>query len=289
MTLGPVPAVLAPWPIPDPLRVIDVNGYPLAYRDEGKGPPVVLLHGSFSDCRAWSLQVPAFAARYRVLAPCLRHYYPERWDGRGGDFSVSQHADDVAAFVVNAGLPKVHLIGHSRGGAVALTVARRRPGLVRSLVLADPRGLEALLPDTPRARELAAQLAASFATLQQLLAAGDLDQAARGFVDALAGPGAWDRRSPELKQGFLDNIGTAIDTGEAPDVTCDDVAGLHMPMLLVSGERSPQRYGAMFAAMRACDPAIPLHVTIPGAAHAMHRDNPDAFNAAVLNFLARNG
>jgi pimeloyl-ACP methyl ester carboxylesterase len=286
MTTGPLPAA-APWPTPDGLRVIDVNGYPLSYRDEGSGPPVVLLHGSFSDARAWSLQVPEFAARYRLLAPCLRHYYPERWDGRGSDFSVSQHADDVAAFIVSAGLRKVHLVGHSRGGAVALTVARRHAGLVRSLVLADPRGLESLLPDTPEDRELAVQLAASFAALQRALAAGDPDQAARGFVDALSGPGAWDRRSPELKRVFLDNIGTAVDTGEAPALTCGDIAGLRMPILLVGGEHSPKRYRAMFDAMRACNSAIPAPVTIPRAAHAMNRDNPGAFNAAVLRFLAQ--
>lgn len=61
-----------------------------------------------------------------------------------------------------------------------------------------------------------------------------------------------------------------------------------MPVMLVSGERSPKRYGAMLAAMRACNPAIPPLVTIPGAAHAMHRDNPEAFNAVVLNFVAHN-
>lgn len=289
MTSSPVPAATAVWPMPDGLRVLEVNGYPLAYRDEGTGPPVILLHGSFSDCRAWSLQVPELAQRYRVLAPCLRHYYPERWDGRGADFSVAQHAEDVAGFIVRAGLPRVRLVGHSRGGAVALTAARRHSGLIRSLVLADPRGLESLLPDTPDARELAAQLATGFATLQRTLAAGEVDQAARGFVDALAGPGAWDRRPPELKQVFLDNIGTAVDTGEAPPLTCADIAGLKMPVLLISGEHSPKRYGEMFAAMRACSVAIPRPVTIPGAAHAMHRDNPGAFNAALLEFLARNG
>lgn len=121
-----------------------------------------------------------------------------------------------------------------------------------------------------------------------MLATGDVDAAARGFVDALAGAGSWDRRSPELKQVFLDNIGTAGDTGEAPAVERGDIAALRMPLLLVTGARSPRRYGEMFAAMRGCNAAIAPPVTIPGAAHAMHRDNPQAFSAALLAFLDRN-
>ena len=184
----------------------------------------------------------------------------------------------------------MHLVGHSRGGAVALTVARRHGVLVRSRWSLPTRGdWNRLLPATVEAQELAAQLASSFALLQRTLANGDVDAAARGFVDALAGPGAWDRRSPELKQVFLDNIGTAGDTGEAPAVASVDIAALGMPLMLVTGERSPRRYGEMFAAMRECNAAIPPPVTIPGAAHAMHRDNPEVFNTALLAFFARNG
>jgi pimeloyl-ACP methyl ester carboxylesterase len=45
----------------------------------------------------------------------------------------------------------------------------------------------------------------------------------------------------------------------------------------------------MFAAMRACHRALAPPVTIAGAAHGMQRDNPAAFNAAVMAFLAGNG
>jgi pimeloyl-ACP methyl ester carboxylesterase len=160
---------------------------------------------------------------------------------------------------------------------------------VSTLTLADPRGLESLLPDTPVSRDMATQLAASFSRLHRNLAAGEVDRAAREFVDALAGPGAWARRPPEQKQWFLDNIATAVDTGESPPLACGDVAALALPLLLVTGERSPPRYREMFAAMRACNAALPSPVTIPDATHAMQRDNPAGFNAAVMEFLAGTG
>jgi esterase len=275
-----------PWPIPAGLDTVEANGYPLAYQDRGAGAPVVLLHGSLNDYRSWALQVPELSERYRVLAPSLRHYYPEPWDGRGADFSISQHADDVVAFIEVLGLPAVHLLGHSRGGAVALTVARRAPQRVASLMLADPRGLESLLPDTPQTHAMEFELRNSFATLRHNLATGDVDRAAREFVDGLGGAGAWDRRPREVRQVLLDNLATAVDTGEFPTIGCADVAGLDFPMLLISGEKSPRRYAAMFAAMKACSPAVPDPVTIPGAAHSMQRENPTRFNAEVMRFLA---
>ena len=159
--------------------------------------------------------------------------------------------------------------------------------MLATLTLADPRGLESLLPDTPGNREMEFQLRNNFAALQRNLAAGDVDRAAREFVDALGGPGAWVRRPPDQKQIFLDNLATAVDTGEFPVISCADVARLDVPMLLINGEKSPARYPAMFAAMRACGGAIPTPVTIPGAAHAMHRENPERFNATLMDFFGR--
>jgi pimeloyl-ACP methyl ester carboxylesterase len=67
-----------------------------------------------------------FAEQYRVIAISLRHYFPEPWDGRGDDFSILQHADDLAEFTRKLELGPVHLLGHSRGGAVVLNVAVRQ-------------------------------------------------------------------------------------------------------------------------------------------------------------------
>jgi esterase len=279
----------APWPVPAGLALVEVNGYPLAYQDVGEGPAVVLLHGSFTDYRSFASQVPVLSKRYRLLVPSLRHYYPEPWDGRGGDFSIEQHAHDIAVFIQRLDVGKVHLVGHSRGGAVALTVARRHPHSIATLMLADPRGLESLLPDTPGNRNMEFQLRNNFAALQRNLAAGDVDRAAREFVDALGGAGAWERRPKDQKQIFLDNLATAIDTGEFPAIACADIENFAFPVLLITGEQSPRRYPSMFAALRACHAAIPAPVTIPGAAHAMHRDNPERFNAVVLDFLDRAG
>ncbi len=105
---------------------------------EGEGAPLLLLHGAMCDQRYWAPQMAAFGRRYRAIAPSLRHFWPERWDGRGDDFTIRQHTEDVAAFVAALGAGPVHLVGHSRGTLPALALARRHPGLLRSLTLLEP-------------------------------------------------------------------------------------------------------------------------------------------------------
>src|SRR5450432_2944663 len=204
----PIPDVLPRRSTPEGVAYFDVDGYPLAYRELGNGPPLVLIHGSVNDYRAWNAQLPAFAREHRTIAVSLRHCYPEHWDGIGGGFTVSRHANDVAALIQGLRLGRADIVGHSRGGAVAIQLALGRPELVRKLVLADPGGLEALLPDSAEGRAMARESAQMFARLRQDLVSKDVEAAARAFVEALGGPGAWERRAPEQRQVLLDNIAT---------------------------------------------------------------------------------
>ena len=114
-----------------------------------------------------------------------------------------------------------------------------------------------------------------------------MESAVRVWVDSLGGAGAWDRLPEARKQVVLDNLGTALVVDGRPVTTCEQIAKFDFPILLLTGERSPKRYGEMYAAMRKCK-NIAEPTVIPNAAHTMHRDNPTAFNVAVLDFLARN-
>jgi esterase len=281
------PLLAAPkWPLPDGVKSVEVNGYDMAYQEAGFGPPLLLVHGAFVDYRYWSLVVPEFAKNYRVIAVSLRHYYPEKWDGKGGDFSYEQHAADVAALIKKLNLGKVHLLGHSRGGGVVVNVAKTHPEVIKTLILADAAGFESLLPKTPEDEKLANASGDRIRTLQKNLADGNVELAAQTFVDSLNGPGAWASRPGEVKQFYFDNMGTGTQMAAAPATSCDQVAKFDFPILLVHGERSPKIYSAMSASMRKCKD-IPEPIVIPNAAHGMMRDNPAVFNAGLADFLKR--
>ena len=60
------------------MRSLHVNGYDMAYAENGTGTPVVLIHGSLLDQRYWAPQMERLDEHYRVIAPSLRHYWPAR-------------------------------------------------------------------------------------------------------------------------------------------------------------------------------------------------------------------
>jgi pimeloyl-ACP methyl ester carboxylesterase len=116
------------------VTVIKLNGHPTWARlPKGKGPTVVLLHGGMSSSASLLRVLGApLSKKYRVGA------FDRRGHGRTADtdapFSYSAMADETIAFVERLDR-RVHLVGHSDGGNVALIVAMRRPDLLRRIVV----------------------------------------------------------------------------------------------------------------------------------------------------------
>jgi pimeloyl-ACP methyl ester carboxylesterase len=265
-----------------------LDDYPIAYQEHGQGQVIVLVHGSLGDYRTWSAQVPVLSRRYRVFNLSLPRYYPEKWNGAGDRFGIMEHAKVVADFTKALGLGKVHLIGHSRGGAIALKVATHHPDVIKTLTLADASGMENLLPASPDSQQLLQQSRALRQNLIEAIQRGEPEQGAEQFTDALGGPGTWQRRTPEQRAVVMDNLGTALgETGPRPSTECEDISRWNFPVLLIHGARSPNRYPAMGEAARRCNPAIGPARVIAGAAHSMNRENPAAFNQVIADFLSK--
>jgi 3-oxoadipate enol-lactonase len=100
----------------------------------GSGEPLVLLHPLALAGELWRPLAEKFAG-FEVLAVDLRGHGESGWDGQ--PFSIEDMADDLAESLDTLGLSGIHLAGMSMGGSVAMTLAGKYPGLVRSLVLAD--------------------------------------------------------------------------------------------------------------------------------------------------------
>ena len=262
-----------------------VNDYDLAYLEQGAGEPLVLVHGSLSDYRHWLLQMNAFASGgWRTIAVSLRHYWPEQWDGTGAGFTVDQHVADIAGFIAALGAGAAHVIGHSRGAHIAFRLAERHPHLVRRLVLAEPSGVldETLLP----AGATPGSYTAFIADAVELVRRGDVEEGLRSFYAYAVGPGSWDGLSEERRQISRDNALTLhgqINEGRTPYSRASAQA-VRAPTLLVRGMLTRPAFVEVVDGLGGAIPNVRL-VTIPDAGHPMNRENPSAFNAAVLEFL----
>ena len=277
-------AVAVPkWPIPDGIKTIEVNGYDMAYQENGSGIPLVLIHGALSDYRTWETQVPDFSKAYRTIAVSLRHHYPEKWNGIGDDYSVAQHAEDVAAMIKKLNLGKVHLLGHSRGGSIAVTVASRYPEVIRTLIL-EEANMESLMPQTAEKQKRTAEAKARQKSARANLATGNREKAARELVASWGG--AWEKVHESTQKNIVENIEiAAADSGERGKFSCADIQKFNFPILLLNAGRGEKLYSEMNAAMRQCKPDIPAPIIVPNAAHSMHRENPASYNKLVLDFL----
>jgi len=276
-------ATAAPkWPIPEGIKTVEVNGYPMAYQETGSGIPIVLLHATTQDYRTWDTLIPDISKAYRTIAVSLRHYYPEKWDGVGNDFTVDQHASDIAAMIKKLNLGKVHLLGNSRGGSIAVTVANLHPEGIRTLILEEPN----MMPLMPAA-EMQQWMAAAKARAEKVranLGTGGREKAAREYMASWGAD--WEKLPDRLKQVVLDNIGTCTESGERGQFGCAEIQRFNFPILLVGGEKSQKVYGEMIATMRQCKPDIPAPIIVPKGGHAMmHRQNPEFFNKVFLDFL----
>ena len=284
------------------LSTVAVDGALLAFREQGEGEPVVFVHGSASDVRTWEQQVPAIAKSHRAIAYSRRYARPNEDIRPGLDDQMSPHVDDLVAFLQEIDATPAHLVGHSWGAFICLLAAIRHPQVVRSLVLQEPPVLSLLMSVPPRPAELVRLFtrrprtafvilsfgAKTIAPTQRAFRQGDDDAALRIFASGVLGKEAYERLPGERRRQARENVRTVraqlLGAG-FPPLSEDDVRGVRVATLLMTGERSP---GYVLRLSDRLEQLLPKaeRVEIAAASHAMHEENPGAVNNAILGFLA---
>ena len=253
----------------------------------GQAPTMLWLHGLTDSGSGWPGAERHWGPTYSILAVDQRghgsspRFSPEQLDAHPGEVMVA----DVVDLLEQLDEPPV-VLGHSLGGAVALTAAVRRPGLVRALVLEDPAplGPDDEQRDPSRGEEFLAGVRRSLAARDdedlvrirreahpdwpedELLVSGraeqqmDLDYLAHG--DFKPSP-----RWPELFEKVT--VPTLVLSG-------DDLAAVCIT-------EDVERGIAEIA-----NPHVEV-VRVPGSAHCIRRENPAGYYAAVDAFLRSHG
>lgn len=255
------------------MLAVRFGGREIAFERTGAGPPLVLVHGAAEDHRSWRFQRDGLAEVATVVA----------WDEPGcgqsddppTDVDLTDLAQGLAAVIETVG--PAHVLGFSWGGTIVLELWRQRPDLVVSLVLSDTyAGWRGSLPEDEVAARVAAVTVALEAdrpdpTVPGLFAGTPPPEAA-----ALLAEMAADVRTPTLRRSLA-----LMSDADLTDV----LPTVHVPTLLLWGEhdvRSPRPVAEAFAA---AIPGARLE-WIRGAGHAAHLERPEAFTAAVRDWVA---
>lgn len=248
------------------------SGVTVSFETAGSGPPLVLVHGSFSDHRTnWAEVIEPLRERYTVHAIARR--------GRGETDATQAHrvpdeAEDVAALIDSIDEP-VTLLGHSYGAQVALAAAARLPERTRKLILYEA-------PHPQIVREQAARI-------EELASAADWEGvAATFFQDALALE-AEDFEALHASAAWNDIVADAepslgdIRALDHYPFRAEDFGHLRMPVLLQIGSESPRTF---FVTDALAEVLTDVRIeTFPGQAHEAMVAAPAMYVESVSRFL----
>lgn len=254
------------------------------YTALGSGPTVLMLHGIGGGHLAFAPQVESLAVQgWRAVA----------WNmpGYGASAPIEPYtfkglAESCLALIDHLKADQVVLVGHSMGGMVAQEVVARWPARVARLVLAGTSAAFGRRADGSVSQDWQRQFVAQ--RTAPLDAGRSMADVAQQLVPQMIGPAA----SPEGTQLAIHCMGQVAPAtyrrALEAIVTFDRreaLARIGVPTLLVGGEFDRTAPPAVMKAMTQAIPRATYH-ELKGVGHLQPLEDPDAFDAALLNFLA---
>lgn len=232
------------------------------YDEQGRGDPLVLLHGGLNTNAFWAAQIPAFAARFRVIAPERRgHGHSPDVEG---PLTYDAMATDTIALVSALDIGPAHLVGWSDGGVVGLLVAIARPDLVRKLVVVGANyDVSGVVPEVMTGFASMNADSDDLATLRAAYESASPD-----------GPEHW----PAVVAKFTEMVTTQ------PTISVEQLGEITSSTLVVAGDDdivTLEHTAKLFRAIPRSELAV-----VPGTSHLVAMEKPELFNRIVLDFLA---
>jgi len=239
----------------------------------GKGPDVLLVHGSATDRSTWAIQLASHAGSLRMWAPT-------RPGADGAVTSVAEQAEALRGALAAEGVTRFVCVGSSFGAIVCLELARLTPLAVRGAVLIEPpMSVSDSVPAVPDGFGC---------RFDAMAATRGGEAAAEMFLRLVLGEGVFERIPAAFRARSVaswkhiraDSVALARYRPRYPALR-----EVQTPMLLVGGEKSPPVYGDILAALAAVLPRS-RRETVPRAGHMLHAEAPRVFGRLLLDFVA---
>ena len=234
-----------------------VNGITLFYATVGSGPPVLLLHGGLSNSDYWGHQVPALAAHHQVILVDSRGHGRSTRDAQPYGYDLM--ADDVVGLLDALKVAKADVVGWSDGGIIGIDLALRHPDRIGRVFAFAANTVTAGVKDGVEKNPTFAAFIARAGTEYARLSA-----------------------TPKDYDAFVEQISHMW--ASQPNWTDDQLRAIRTPILVVDGDHDEAIKRDHTEHIAATIPGAGLLI-LPNASHFAFLQNPDLFNAAVLNFI----
>jgi esterase len=269
------------------LNASPLNPEEISHRITGdihsKRIPLVFLHGLMGFSANWGKIWPQFDKERAVLVLDQRGHGKSAKPQNG--YSPDDYAADLKQLLNHLGWNKVHLVGHSMGGRVAMHFSKHYPNMLATLTLEDS-GAEARPDRLHWIKNLLGSTPTPFP---------DRETAKKFFADTYADDpmtggflfsNLYTREDGKLDWRFYaPGMIETIEKGRVHDAM-DILAHTQVPILLVRGGNSAEFTADEAERMQRLHPNIFLS-TIPDAGHLVHAQQPEKFGAALKEFMER--
>lgn len=272
-------------------KFIKVKESNIRYTVKGSGAPILLFHGIGEFLEAWWRNIDPLSEHYLVYAMDLPGHGLS--DKSAGSYSLSFVAELVSDFMKAMGIERAHLIGHSLGGILALSMAVNYPDRVGKLILVDCGGLDR---EVPLLYRLCTLPVLGDILVRPTVKAGLRNGIKRRFYNPqLVTEEMVDKdyefmKMPETKRAMLDIIRSNVNlSGLRPEIVMTDKLRLvKSPTLFIHGEQDAVI--PLAHARHACNliPDARLEA-ITECGHCPYIEKASEFNEMVIAFLGSNG
>ncbi|VVN63638.1 3-oxoadipate enol-lactonase 2 [Pseudomonas fluorescens] len=253
----------------------DHEGCSLHYEEYGQGTPLVLIHGLGSSSQDWELQIPVLARHYRLIVVDVRGH--GRSDKPCERYSIEGFTHDLVALFEHLNLPPAHVVGLSMGGMIAFQLAVDEPERVKSLCIVNSA------PEVKVRRPHEYWWWAQRWTLARVLSLATIG---KGLGDRLLPkPNQADLRrkmaerwAKNDKRAYLASFDAIVGWGVQ-----ERLSRIACPTLVISADHdyTPVAHKENYVKLL---PDARL-VVIEDSRHATPLDQPEVFNATLLDFL----
>jgi pimeloyl-ACP methyl ester carboxylesterase len=247
---------------------------------------VIALHCSGAGAAQWRRLREALGTEFELIAP--EHYGCDSvgaWTGEHA-FTLADEAARTISFIDGTDR-KLHLVGHSYGGGVALHVAHERPERIASLTLYEPSGFHLLKQLGDEGAAALAEIMAIAGKTKEAVVSGDNRAAAVAFVDYWSGHGAWEGLRPMLQNALVRWAPKApLDFAaliEEP-VPASAYIRLRFPTLIIRGEHAPRPTRLIADALTSLLP-FARPAVVAGAGHMGPLTHSAEVNALIVRHV----
>ncbi|TPG27405.1 alpha/beta fold hydrolase [Mycobacterium hodleri] len=272
------------------MKFLELHGERVAYRDEGSGEVLLLIHGMAGSSDAWRELIPRLAKNYRVVAPDLL--------GHGqsvkprGDYSLGAFAVSLRDLLDELGIAQATIVGHSLGGGVAMQFLYQHPDYCERLILISSGGLGS---DVGWILRLLSAPGAEF--VLPIIAPSPVLKAGNKIGSWFTSSGMRNPRATEIwrayssfsdrptRDAFLRTLRSVVDyRGQAVSALNRLHVRAELPTLAIWGEDDeiiPVEHGHAAMAAR---PGGRLEV-LPGVGHFAHVEAPNEVSEIIDDFM----